>query len=296
MARLPNLNGLKFFEATARHLSVGKAAAELNVTQTAVSHQLSRLQRELGLDLLQRNGRGVELTAAGKTLLPHVRAAFDELRLGASRLQRSQGSRTVTLSTTTTFALKWLVPRLSGFQKMHPDIDLRLTTTLRMIDFRHDDVDAGIRWGLGDWPFVHTEKMMEDDIFPVCAPSLLASNPLKSPLDLANHTLLHDVQNPDLWQYWLTGTGTKGIDAASGTTLDFTAVVLGAAIDVLGVAIGRSALVDGDLAAGRLVAPLDRRLPSGAAFYLVMPERSRKLKDVRAFREWLFHELEMTDN
>jgi len=290
--RLPNLNGLRAFEVVSRHDAVGAAARELNVTQTAVSHQLARLQAELGIDLLRRQGRGIALTEAGRTLAPHVRAAFDELRAGMAKLHQPGRRRPLTVSTLTSFAMKWLVPRLAGFQQRHPEIDVRLTTSLELVDFDHDDIDLAIRYGLGDWPALHVEKLIAEDIFPVCSPDLLAGvPPLRTPADLAAHTLLHVQSYQDDWALWLTGTGTRGVDAGSGLRFDLAATAIEAAIDGSGVALGRTGLVERDLAAGRLVIPFDVRLPTQAAYYLVTPAATLHRADPAAFRNWLLSEV-----
>jgi len=292
MTRLPNLNGLKAFEAVARHLSVGAAARELNVTQTAVSHQLARLQTELGVDLLQRHGRGIALTAQGQALAPHVRAAFDALRSGAELLRQPARRRPLIVSTLTSFAMKWLVPRLAGFQQIEPEIDVRLTTSLSLVDFARDDVDVAIRYGLGDWPDLHSDKLITEDVFPVCSPALLdGARGLKTPADLARQTLLHVQSNCDDWQLWLTATGTEGVDAERGLRFDLAVTALEAAVDGAGVALGHSSLVERDLAEGRLVVPFDARLPTQAAYYLVMPPPTLDNADAAAFRAWLLDEV-----
>src|SRR5215218_1555992 len=152
MSRLPSLNGLRAFEAAARHLSFTKAAAELNVTQTAISHQIKRLEEELDLKLFVRRNRTLALTAEGRDYLPGIRAAFQDLRLATARLMRRENANVLIVSTITSFAAKWLMPRLSKFQQQHPSIDVRVTTSTELTDFEHDGVDVGIRYGHGKWP------------------------------------------------------------------------------------------------------------------------------------------------
>jgi LysR family glycine cleavage system transcriptional activator len=285
---LPSLNGLRAFEAVARHQSFTRAAAELNVTQTAVSHQIRTLEERLGLKLFERRGRALRLTEAATGYLPSVRSAFDELHAATARLLRHDGGRTLTVSTLTTFAAKWLVPRLGGFQDLHPEISIRISTSMAPVDFERDDVDVAIRYGRGDWPGLRVDQLIREDIFPVCSPKLLEGpRPLRQPDDLGSHTLLHVPGFLEDWQVWLTAANVDGIDPSRGLRFDLIVNALQAAIDGLGVALGRTALVKGDLAAGRLVAPFDISLPIEAAYYVVAPEQTADQPKIKAFREWL---------
>ncbi len=285
---LPSLNGLRAFEAAARHQSFTRAAEELNVTQTAVSHQIRTLEERLGLKLFDRRGRALRLTEAAENYLPSVRSAFDELYDATERLIRRDGDATLTVSTLTSFAAKWLVPRLGGFQDLHPEISIRIMTSVAAVDFDRDDVDVAIRYGRGDWPGLRVDRLIREDIFPVCSPKLLdGPYPLGRPDDLASHTLLHVVGFREDWQVWLTAANVVGVDPASGLRFDLILNALQAAIDGVGVALGRTALVEGDLATGRLVALFDISLPIEAAYYVVAPERTADRPKIEAFREWL---------
>jgi LysR family transcriptional regulator, glycine cleavage system transcriptional activator len=289
-ARLPSLNGLRAFEAAARHLSFTNAAAELNVTQTAISHQIRRLEQELGIRLFVRQNRALALTAEAKDYLPGVRAAFNDLRLATDRLLRKDNEHVLTVSTLASFAAKWLLPRLSSFQEEHPGIDVRITTSTALVDFRNGDVDAAIRYGRGHWPALRTDWLMSDELFPVCSPALLkGSRPLKSPQDLAQHTLLHTSGGyDDDWRLWLTAAGLPtDISEQPGLTFDLIFVTVQAAIDGIGVAMGRTSYVEGDVADGRLVVPFKTTLPSDAGFYLVSPEARADSGKLAAFRRWL---------
>ncbi len=285
---LPSLNGLRAFEAAARHQSFTRAAEELNVTQTAVSHQIRTLEERLGLKLSDRRGRALRLTEAAKNYLPSVRSAFDELHDATERLIRRDGDTTLTVSTLTSFAAKWLVPRLGGFQDLHPEISIRIATSMASVDFDRDDVDVAIRYGRGNWPGLRVDRLVREDIFPVCSPKLLdGPHPLRRPGDLASHTLLHVVGFLEDWRVWLTAANVDGVDPSSGQRFDLMMNALQAASDGLGVALGRSALVEGDLAAGRLIAPFDISLPIEAAYYVVAPKRTADRPSIKAFREWL---------
>lgn len=171
--RLPSLNGLRAFEAAARHLSFTNAATELNVTQTAISHQIKRLEEELGIRLFIRQNRALVLTPRGRDYLPGVRAAFNDLRLATDRLKRRDNDHVLTVSTLASLASKWLLPRISTFQAAHPDIDVHITTSTNMVDFKSGDVDAAIRYGRGQWPGLRADWLTADHLFPVCSPTLL---------------------------------------------------------------------------------------------------------------------------
>src|ERR1700744_3400710 len=172
-ARLPSLNGLRAFEAAARHLSFTAAATELNVTQTAISHQIRRLEEELGLRLFVRQNRSLTLTPEAREYLPGIRAAFNDLRLATDRLLRKGDDRVLTVSTLASFAAKWLLPRLSTFQQAHPDIDVHITSSTSLVDFRRDDVAAAIRYGRGHWTGLRAHWLTADELFLVCSPALL---------------------------------------------------------------------------------------------------------------------------
>lgn len=287
-ARLPSLNGLRAFEAAARHLSFTKAAQELNVTQTAISHQIRRLEEELGLRLFIRQSRALALTPQAAEYLPNIRAAFQDLRTATDRLLRNGNDRVLTISTLTSLAVKWLLPRLSTFQEKHPDIDVRITTSTEVVDFRSSNVDAAIRYGRGQWPGVHAEWLMAEHLFPVCSPKLLTgARALKQPEDLARATLLHTSTTRDDWRVWLTAAGLPiQIAQNPSLTFDLAFMTVQAAIDGLGVAMGHTAYVADDIANGRLVVPFDISAPS-AGYYFVVPEDRPVTPAIGAFRDWL---------
>jgi LysR family glycine cleavage system transcriptional activator len=289
-ARLPSLNGLRAFEAAARHLSFTNAAAELNVTQTAISHQIRRLEEELGIRLFVRQNRALALTPEAKDYLPGVRAAFNDLRLATDRVLRRDNEHVLTISTLASLAAKWLLPRLSAFQEAHPGIDVRITTSSALVDFRTGDVDAAIRYGRGHWAGLRADWLTADELFPVCSPALLTGDkPLRSPQDLAHKTLLHSSGGyDDDWRLWLTAAGLPAdISKQPGLTFDLILMTVQAAIDGIGVAMGRTSYVEADIAKGRLVVPFEITLPADAGFYLVSPEARADSPKLAAFRQWL---------
>jgi LysR family glycine cleavage system transcriptional activator len=288
--RLPSLNGLRAFEAAARHLSFTQAASELNVTQTAISHQIRRLEEELGIRLFIRKNRALALTPQARDYLPGVRAAFNDLRLATDRLLRKDDDNVLTISTLASHAAKWLLPRLSAFQEAYPGIDVRITTSTGLVDFKNGDVDAAIRYGRGNWPGVRAEWLMADELFPVCSPALVkADKPLSCPQDLAHQTLLHTSGGyDDDWRLWLTAAGLPAdISKPPGITFDLIFMTVQAAIDGIGVALGRTSYVQDDIAKGRLVVPFKIALPADAGFYLVSPEGAAEPPKLAAFRQWL---------
>lgn len=287
VGRLPPLNALRAFEAAARHLSFTRAAAELNVTQAAVSHQIKALESWLGLKFFRRMNRALLLTDQGQAYLPTVRAGFAQLVEGTDRLRRRERSGVLTVTGVASFVAKWLVPRLGRFQTLHPDIDVRISTEVRMVDFEREDFDMGLRYGGGDWPGLRGDHLMSEDVFPVCSPRLLSGpHPLRTPADLCHHTLLHDDMRED-WRMWLMSAGIAGVDPTRGPGFSQSNMVIQAAIEGLGVTLGRSVLVADDLIAGRLVKPFNVSLPTRYGYYVVCPLSTADRPKIVAFRNWL---------
>src|SRR6476469_1986463 len=289
-ARLPSLNGLRAFEAAARHLSFTQAASELNVTQTAISHQIKRLEEELGVRLFIRQNRSLTLTQQAQEYLPGIRAAFNDLRLATDRLLRTDEDHVLTVSTLASLAATLRLPRLTAFHEAHHGIDVRITTSTSLVDFQRDNVDAAIRSGRGQWAGLRADWLMADEVFPVCSPALLTGErPLKCPEDLKDHVLLHTSNtNSDDWRLWLTAAGLPtNLSKQPDVTFDLIFMTAQAAIDGLGVAMGRTSYVQDDIAKGRLVVPFKIALPADAGFYLVSPEGRREAPKLTAFRQWM---------
>lgn len=289
MSTLPSLNGLRAFEAAARHLSFTRAAEELNVTQTAISHQIRRLEDQLGLMLFERHNRALALTREAEAYLPAVRAAFEDLRQATARLQHVSRDDILTVSTTPSLAAKWLVTRVAAFQNANPNIEVRITTSTHLVDFRREHVDLAVRYGRGNWPGLCAHWLMAEDMFPVCSPDLLRGDkPLRRPEDLAHHTLLHTTTWHEDWQLWLTAAGLPvSLASRRGLTFDQSFMTIHAAIEGLGVALGRTRFVETDIAAGRLVVPFDLMLPANAGFYVVAPQETAGRPNIVLFRDWL---------
>jgi LysR family transcriptional regulator, glycine cleavage system transcriptional activator len=287
--RLPPLNALPSFEAAARHLSFSRAADELHVTHGAVSRAVRHLEDHLGVQLMIRATRSVRLTPIGAAFAAEIRGVLEHLA-AATSAATGQTSGIVNVSTIDSFAARWLMPRLSRFRRAHGDIDVRVAMSERLADFVSDGIDIAIRCGGGQYPGLTAELLMTEDHFPVCSPKLLRGrHPLRTPADLARHTLLHDVFTVD-WAIWLRSAGINNVDPHRGPTFLSSIHAIQAAIQGEGVVLGRSALVGDDLAAGRLVRPFELSLPAGFAYYVVYPPSALKRPDVKAFRDWLIAE------
>lgn len=255
--RLPPLNALRVFEAAARAESFSAAAEELCVTHGAVSRQVGQLEAWFGHDLFERRGRRVVLTAAGRAYLPEISAALDRIALATQEQLRSTRQQIVRVNAPTTFALRWLLPQLSGFQLSHPAVEIRLTTSEEPIEKLGDDCDVAIRGSEQKSAGYAVDEFLAEVRLPVCAPKVLESQPLREAADLAQHTLLHSATNPDLWTEWLAASGNPDLAARNAQQFDHFYLTLQAAIDGLGIAMGPTALVALDVREGRLVFPFE---------------------------------------
>jgi len=278
--RLPSLNALRAFEAAARHLSFTKAAEELAVTPAAVSHQIKTLEEALGVVLFRRLTRAVVLSEAAQAALPALRDGFDKLAEASEHLRGAGGEGVLTLSVPPSFGAKWLVPRLDGFRRVHPALDVRISAIDRLVDFRREGVDAAVRYGTGHYPGLRVDLLFGEVAFPVCSPDLLqGSPPLRVPADLHHHTLLHvdwkmDNETAPNWRMWLLAARADEVDPSRGPRFNLESMALQAAIEGQGVTLGIAALVAGDLGAGRLVKPFDLGVSGRTSFsyYFVCPE------------------------
>ncbi len=291
--RLPPLNSLRAFEAVARHLSISKAAEELSVTPAAVSHQIKTLEDHLGVALFRRDKRSLMLSDAGQACLPGIREGFERLGSAIAEIDSLGLAGILTVSVAPSFAAKWLLPRLDGFQTKHPDIDVRVSASMQLVDFTRDDVDLAIRYGSGRYPELVVERLMTEAVFPVCSPKLMkGKDGLKDLEGLRAQTLLHD-DSPDgdvscpTWAMWLKAAGVNEVDASRGPRFNQSSLVLEAAILGRGVALAKAALAAADLAEGRLVRPFEIAAPVDFAYYVVCPKAKLNLPKVALFRDWL---------
>ncbi len=287
---LPSLNALRAFEAAARHLSLTLAGRELHVTQSAVSHQVQNLEDELGVELFRRLPRSLRLTPAGEALAAAAREAFGRIEQ-AARAVDGRSAR-LCVSVLPSFAARWLLPRLKRFRASWPRLDLRIHASREPCDFAGDGVDVALRYGRGGWRGLRVEKLISEEIFPACSPRLARS--LRSPADLRNHVLLHDEVRAAHggWTEWLRAAGAPEVDARRGIVFTDAHLMLQAAADGQGVALARSALAAGDLAAGRLVRPFEQAVPARYHYFLVCPPANAARPEVRAFRDFLVAEVD----
>jgi LysR family glycine cleavage system transcriptional activator len=283
---LPSLNGLRAFEAAARHLNFTRAAEELNVTQAAVSHQIKGLEERLGQPLFRRLNRKLLLTDAGQTLLAPMSQALAIMTEAVARIEGDDGAGMLTISTLDSIASNWLVPRLGRFRASYPDIDVRMAISDDLVDFSDGGVDVALRYGLGDYPGLHVVPMMTEELFPVCSPAMLETGPpLVEPADLRHYTLFHD-NVLEGWPEWFAAAGVTGGGFTHGPAFSHSNLVMRSAIIGEGVALGRSQLVADDLASGRLVKPFEISVPSTWAYYIVSAPVHANRPKVKAFREW----------
>jgi LysR family glycine cleavage system transcriptional activator len=290
--RLPPLNALRAFEAAARHLNFSRAADELSVTPGAVSQQIQNLEDYVGVALFKRTPKGLLLTDPAQIALPALREAFDRLAEAASMLTAAVDGRRLTVTVPPSFASKWLLPRLGGFEALNPDVDVWVSAGMELTDFASGEVDLAIRYGGGRYPGLEVIRLMQETVIPVVSPELLADHPLENLGDLANAILLHD-GSPDAdescpdWTMWLAARGVKGVDGARGPRFNQSSLVIEAAVGGRGVALAKRALAQADLDAGRLVAPFQIATAVDFAYYLVHPKTKGRLPQVRAFITWI---------
>ena len=295
-----HLNALRAFEASARHQSFSSAAAELHVTPAAVGQLVRMLEDWLGAPLFLRSPSGrarLVPTEAAERALPEIRAGLDKLALGLERLREGSASGTITVAISPAFAAKWLLPRIDGFQAAFPDLDVRLDTNLKPVDFVAQRIDLGVRYGAGSWPGLQADKLMGEEVYPVCSPELLRRpGRLAKPADLIGETLLHDLSMEGhagfpSWEAWLRNAGVTDTAVTRGMKINNSAAILQAAAEGRGVALARSVMARDDLAAGRLVRLFpDVTFVSALAYYMVYRPESAVLPKLTAFRDWLLGE------
>jgi len=293
MDRLPPLNAIRAFEAAARHLSITLAAEELSVTPGAVSRQIKGLEDALGLQLLRRGHRQIALTRQGSDYYRAVTRALETLRDATRRLKRRGQRQPLKIRAYTTFAMRWLIPRLSGFHAAHPGIEVLLKASLDPVDFRKEDIDGAIRLGDGHWTGAHSYRLVDNILAPVASPVLLkAGARLRRPADLAQHTLLHSIARPDDWARWLEAAGAADkVDARAGMTYESSAMAYAAAVEGQGIAMAQLFLVEKDLADGRLALPFRKTVDmDDYTYYLLTPAHREETAHMRSFRLWLLEQ------
>jgi LysR family glycine cleavage system transcriptional activator len=313
--RLPPLNALRAFEAAARHLSFKKAAAELSVTPTAVSHQIKLLEEFLGLPLFRRLVRALELTAQGQAMLPKVRDGLECFAVAVENAHdRVDGGRLLVLAPPS-FATRWLVPRLRRFTLTQPSLKMHIirsrsaidsetsvaTAGFETVDLREEDSQVVVRYGLGNYPGFRVDRMFGSDYVAVCSPKLMQSaKPLRQPADVRFQVLLHDdsIANERArpsWEEWLRLADVSGVDSSAGPHFSDSGLAFVAAVDGLGIALASRPLVAAAIAEGRLIAPFDITVAQQYAYYVVTREAISDRPAVKAFRRWLLDEAKLEE-
>lgn len=291
--QLPSLAALRTFEAAARHLSFTKAAAELNLTQSAVSRHIRGMEDYLGVLLFERVKQRLLLTDAGRSYVEEIRSSLARMQDATINLVAHQGKGgMLTVATPPAFCVKWLIPRLQDFNKTRPDILINLVTHAKPFNFEIEKVEAAIHYGSDDWPGVLADPLIGEDLVVVCSPSYLARHHIRSPQDLSNLTLLQSTRRPDTWREWLEAKSADSVNAFAGLRFDAFYLITQAAVAGLGVALLPRLLVADELDNGLLALAIDEQFTSRNAYCLVYPEAKRADQRLQAFRGWLLDQAE----
>lgn len=293
--RLVHLNALRAFEAAARHVSFVAAADELNVTPSAISQQIRTLEEYIGATLFVRSKVGVALTPLAREAYPEIRDGLEQLAAGLSKLRGSGEDRLVTMTAPPSFAAKWLLPRIEDFREKHPQFDIRLDTTDRLVDFAAEGIDVGVRYGLGGYVGLQAVKLFDEEVFPVCSPALADQEPRAGAAWLSRMTLIHDSTSDfdvsfPTWRSWLLAHGMAGVDHTRGLRMNSSVLAVQAAIDGQGVALARSVIVKSDIEARRLVKPFDYVDATKCAYYVVYLMQAAGSRKVQVVRDWLLEQ------
>jgi LysR family glycine cleavage system transcriptional activator len=293
MGRLPSLDTLRVFAVAARHMSFTKAADELHLTQSAISHRVRALEEELGVLLFDRFPRRLELTRAGQALAQQVDQAVADIARAIANLDLEDDARQLTITMLPSVASRWLVPRLPHFHSLHPDIELQLIADPRLLDLRAGRIDLAIRFGRGTYPGYAVSMLMPDHVFPVCSPRLIAQRgPVATVEELLELPLLHDSSTEgdgsgSDWRSWLNHVGRYNAACDEGQRFSDAGLLIDAAVLGLGVALARASLVSDHVANEALICPLNLAAPTAFAYYLLGLPEATALQKIVCFRDWL---------
>jgi LysR family glycine cleavage system transcriptional activator len=288
MALFPSLETLRVFEVACRHGSYSEAARELHVTHSAVSQRIRQLEEELGLTLFERQGNRMVPTSSGVRLQAGVKSAFSELGAALSSIETRRTEAELTVSLLPVMAARWLVPRLPRFKARFPRINLHVKTGQSLANFRSDGVDIAIRFGTGDWKGLRAIKLLDEEFFPVCSPSLNEGRLPKDPASMLSQPLLID-RNLS-WRAWFRSAGLKLDRDIAGTSFTDTNALMEAAITGQGIALGRMSFTRSDILAGKLVRLSEHSLRVSYCHYAVYPISSESNPALVGFRDWLIEE------
>ncbi len=285
---MPPLTWLRAFEASARHLSFTNAAAELNLTQAAISKQVKLLEHHLREPLFERLPRSLTLTKAGAAYLPKVHDAFERLSAGTAEVFGGRRLGILSVRAPVGYAITWLAARLPRFLAAHPKTQVRIISSVWAEDYESETFDLDIRYGLGRWPGFASDRVTWERLIPMALPEVAVR--LKQPDDLCNERLLHVLGYQEGWATWLAAAGATKVDAGSGLWFDTTPMALEVAAQGGGIALGRSSMLERELASRRLVPAFDLALPIDEGFFLAAPEKGVRHPDAEIFRSWLLSE------
>ena len=287
--RIPPTQALRALEAVARTGSLTKAAEAMHVTHGAISHQLKGLEDDLGVQLVERAGRGIRLTDEGERFASRVRSALAELAEAVREITEHSNPRQFRVSVMPSFAARWLLPRIGRFLAANPDIDLDVRASVTLADFRRDDVEAALRYGGGHYPGVASEHLLDDVFYPVCSPRLGGGRLPTRPAEISRYLLLRS--DNEFWQPWFRAAGLDWPEPTRGPIFNDASHLMQAAVDGQGIALARSSLIGNDLANGVLVRLFDIEVPSPFHYYLVYPPRLADSPKLARFRAWLREEI-----
>jgi len=285
----PQLRAVQAFGAVARAGSVATAARTLAVTPSALSHLIRQLELRLGVALFSRTGRGLTLTAEGEQLAGSVVPALASIEEALGGFAR-RGTE-LRISTISTFAVRWLIPRLSRFQEQHPDIEIFVSTSTRAVDLSNETFDCAVRFGRGGWSGIAGDEMYREELVPACSPQWQSTHRLREPTDLARVKLLHARARRQDWGRWLAAAGRPGIDTDAGPIFETRDLAIQAAIGQMGIAVVDPRFIEAELAAGQLTVPFDLRLPLDTGYWLVWRPGRETGRPLAAFRRWLAQEI-----
>lgn len=287
MHSLPPLAWLRAFETSARHLSFTAAALELGLSQAAVSKQIKLLELHLREPLFFRFPRSLGLTKAGEAFLPKVQDAFERLAAGTSEVFGPRRSDVLTIRAAVGFAVNWLAPRLPDFLAKHPEVGLRLISSVWNEDAGAAEFDLDIRYGDGLWPGVKSDRLTFEKLQPVCSPRLLESDRLRVPADLTHHTLIHVLGYKEGWALWLKKAGVKQVPANPGLQCDTSLMAFQLAAEGAGIALARTSMIGPEITSGRLVAPFELAVPVEEGFHLISRGNAQNSRQAAVFRKWV---------
>ncbi|WP_170480566.1 LysR family transcriptional regulator [Ruegeria arenilitoris] len=292
---LPSISALRALEALDRLGSASAVAEEMALTQSAISRQLQTLETLLGADLVRRDRKRLMLTKAGQDYVQQIRPALSQIAQAALKLHVAPVGGTINLAILPTFGMRWLVPRLPDFARLHPDVTINMSTRLRPFNFASEPFDAALHFGEPDWPGTDRLLLQMERVLPVCAPELLPNGTPAAPKDLLKLPLLHIQTRPKAWQEWFAQMGVDAPHPLPGTVHDQFSTINQAALHGLGVALIPNYVVEQDLATGKLIAAFPKAVDTLGSYYLVWPREKSENHSLRQFRHWLASQAQTED-